>query len=1178
LPRVAKLIEGIRLSRLAGAGVAGLIALVCTTGTALGQVVSVGQDASTMGNWPSKYGSCDFVLFGQKVAVGMQTPVCNPNTIDPTTGMHVVCPNPQTPPLQIFPEPGGNYNHGATPDLQDCRGNTSGTGAFGNITYAVRLCGVPNPPSFHAIGTLPPGYITFNGAQFPPNAQGFNWGCNTGNPGALLFPSDMTHFQVPPGNCNTLGAGCGVAPVSNIASTVDDAAETLCNPPAAPVGLCIDLDLSSVPAAANGYVLSAYFLDFDGGGHNVCGQGGPRTEDVDLFLGNGALVPGSSQTVTDFGTGKYINWTLNPLPPQLTINVDRGANTVNAVLSALFLDKVGDTTCSVPQTGSFTLTKNPKGAHYNIGDNINFTMVTASTGPGTAQAVTLNDPLPTLGNLNTWAISSDPTGLCTIAANVLHCAYGDLANGQSRTVTVTTTAAGGANAAACPGGVTLNNTATVTSTGLQPKTDTGDYTCSPGSFTIVKTPKGASYSIGQNINFQMVTTSTGPGTAKAVTLNDPLPTLGNLNTWIITSDPTGLCTIVGNTLNCPYGDLANGQSRTVTVATNAAGGANASACPGGQTLNNTATVTSTGLQPKTDTGDYTCSPQPGSFTIVKTPKGATYNIGQNISFSMVTASTGPGTAKAVTLNDPLPTLGNLNTWVITSDPTGLCTIVGNTLNCPYGDLANGQTRTVMVATNAVGGANAAACPGGVTLNNTATVTSTGLQPKTDTGDYTCTPPGSFTLVKSPKGATYNIGQNISFSMVTTSTGPGTAKAVTLNDPLPTLGNLNTWVISSDPTGLCTIAANVLHCAYGDLANGQSRTVMVATNASGGANAAACPGGVTLNNTATVTSTGLQPKTDTGDYTCTPPGSFTLVKSPKGATYSIGQNISFSMVTTSTGPGTAKAVTLNDPLPTLGNLNTWVISSDPTGLCTIAANTLNCPYGDLANGQTRTVMVSTNASGGANASACPGNVTLNNTATVTSTGLPPKSDTGDYTCRPGKPITIGPSSMEGSIRISNGDFVNGGFSLKTNFTAPIFVSGTVTLTGPCSNGGTATVVVPIQAPINAVSGADWLPTGDANSVLSWQGAALVGGNANTPPGTVGVPAICGGTGQMDASKGAVYNATVSGVPAGGHVTFRFKYRDPFAKGKPNTNCLDTSDPNRARADVCGASWSQTVTDP
>jgi hypothetical protein len=30
------------------------------------------------------------------------------------------------------------------------------------------------------------------------------------------------------------------------------------------------------------------------------------------------------------------------------------------------------------------------------------------------------------------------------------------------------------------------------------------------------------------------------------------------------------------------------------------------------------------------------------------------------------------------------------------------------------------------------------------------------------------------------------------------------------------------------------------------------------------------------------------------------------------------------------------------------------------------------------------------------------------------------------------------------------------------------------------------------------------------------------------------------------------------------------RDPAAKGKPNTNCLNTSDPNRAKADVCGAS--------
>ena len=53
-------------------------------------------------------------------------------------------------------------------------------------------------------------------------------------------------------------------------------------------------------------------------------------------------------------------------------------------------------------------------------------------------------------------------------------------------------------------------------------------------------------------------------------------------------------------------------------------------------------------------------------------------------------------------------------------------------------------------------------------------------------------------------------------------------------------------------------------------------------------------------------------------------------------------------------------------------------------------------------------------------------------------------------------------------------------------------------------------------------------------------------------------LCGGSGgQLDASKGATFAATVTGVPAGKAVTFRFKYRDPAAKNKPNTNCLDTS---------------------
>ena len=163
-------------------------------------------------------------------------------------------------------------------------------------------------------------------------------------------------------------------------------------------------------------------------------------------------------------------------------------------------------------------------------------------------------------------------------------------------------------------------------------------------------------------------------------------------------------------------------------------------------------------------------------------------------------------------------------------------------------------------------------------------------------------------------------------------------------------------------------------------------------------------------------------------------------------------------------------------------------------------------------------------------------------------------------------------MEGAFKIENDDWVNGGYSMKSTVTGDLTVVAMVTITGPCSHGGTDTITIPLATMTyhNPAAATDWLPTGDANSALSWQGAVQVG---------VDTPKICGGIGALNAPKGAVFTAAVSASPPqpGALVTFRFKYRDPAAKGKPNTNCLDTTDPNRDRADVCGASWSQTVTE-
>jgi hypothetical protein len=174
---------------------------------------------------------------------------------------------------------------------------------------------------------------------------------------------------------------------------------------------------------------------------------------------------------------------------------------------------------------------------------------------------------------------------------------------------------------------------------------------------------------------------------------------------------------------------------------------------------------------------------------------------------------------------------------------------------------------------------------------------------------------------------------------------------------------------------------------------------------------------------------------------------------------------------------------------------------------------------------------------------------------------------------GKTFRIGPSSMEGHLSILPGDWISGGYSFKfvngSHAATTFAVTGTVTLDVTCPHGGgtggTIFVSLGTVRYSIAANNTQWLPTGDANSVLSWQGSALA-------------PDLCGGN-PMDNRKGAVFTATVAqNPPSGSLVDFRFKYRDPAAKGKGNVNCLDTTDPRRDRADVCGASWSQTVRDP
>ena len=164
-------------------------------------------------------------------------------------------------------------------------------------------------------------------------------------------------------------------------------------------------------------------------------------------------------------------------------------------------------------------------------------------------------------------------------------------------------------------------------------------------------------------------------------------------------------------------------------------------------------------------------------------------------------------------------------------------------------------------------------------------------------------------------------------------------------------------------------------------------------------------------------------------------------------------------------------------------------------------------------------------------------------------------------------------MEGALRFQPGAWVNGGyhFWLSEKNPVPVTVTVTGTIDLPVHCGGAngplvGTIQVPVSIPpftIPANSTAKYL-TADQNNILSWMGA-------------VQSPDLCGGQ-LMYNSEGANFNVNVNASAHTGVINFQWHYRIPAAKGKGTpivgTNCTDASDPNRDRADVCGASWSAT----
>ena len=191
---------------------------------------------------------------------------------------------------------------------------------------------------------------------------------------------------------------------------------------------------------------------------------------------------------------------------------------------------------SAPLVGpELTITKTANAPEVSAGDPIGFTITVSNIGrTADATDVTVSDPLPGGTGVN-WSISPPVSGFSISGSapnQTLNGSFATLAAGANATVHVVSPT----SFASCG---TYSNTASASASNAQsPSPASATITVDCPSLKITKTADAATVSAGDPIGFTITVSNGGPGTAKGVTLDDPLPTNPGLS-WSIDSQSPG---------------------------------------------------------------------------------------------------------------------------------------------------------------------------------------------------------------------------------------------------------------------------------------------------------------------------------------------------------------------------------------------------------------------------------------------------------------------------------------------------------------------------------------------------------------------------------------------------------------------------------------------------------------
>ena len=514
------------------------------------------------------------------------------------------------------------------------------------------------------------------------------------------------------------------------------------------------------------------------------------------------------------------------------------------------------------------------------GSDVSYTVTVFNAGPDDASTVTLNDPIPAGMSFVSATQDTGPTFACD---NTVTCTIATFPAGESATFTFVFH---------IDSGTEFLNSVTVSSQTFDPNEEND----SSVAFTVVGEPeadmaiaKSAAPSAGPDtdVTFFITLTNAGPDAAASVLLTDNLPAPLTFVSFTQTSGPPMSC----GTSTCTLASFPAGAAATFELTGHVPAGT-----PAGTAITNTATVES-----QNDPGD-----ENNSATTTVTVSAADVRIqksgppaavaGTTVTYTITVTNDGPDLATNVNVTDPQ-----------------VCPFA----DCAIGNLANGAS--VVIDGDVI------IPPDATSWSNTATVTADSYDPDpTDnsaTVNTTITQSADLSVTKTA-AASVVAGTSLTYTITVSNAGPSDASNVVVTDTLPA----GTTFVSS------SCGANP--CNLGTLAAGGSEEITLVVNV---AVDAASP----LQNTVAVTSAAADPdpvdNTFMLETTVTPaPADLTITKTVDPEDAVVGQDVTYTIVVTNQGPGTATGVVVTDDLPAGVTVVSNSCGANPCNIGTLAA--------------------------------------------------------------------------------------------------------------------------------------------------------------------------------------------------------------------------------------------------